>query len=333
MISDLPEPSTVVDGLHVIALPLPMRVAPVNCYLGRRSDGSVIIIDTGLAASAIEAWTHALACIDAGPEDVSAIFVTHFHPDHIGASRPLSELTGAPVLATATTAEQSPGTWGHEAAESMRRINEHLMRHGMPGPRVGQLVHETGRIHHAVQVVDRYLVLDEGDQLDFAGGSWRVLLTPGHADGHACLFDERRGLLIGGDHLLEHISPAVGRFPGHSSDPLASYLSSLARVRDLPIHLVLPGHGEPFEHAAARCRWLERHHHVRAESCTSAIAMTGSTAWEVSQVVFGQFEDPGSERFATTETLAHLSWLEGRGEVESATGDDGRVLWRRITPC
>jgi glyoxylase-like metal-dependent hydrolase (beta-lactamase superfamily II) len=105
----------------------------------------------------------------------------------------------------------------------------------------------------------------------------------------------------------------VGRFPRHERDPLARYLESLVRVAMLDPSLVLPGHGDPFTGGAERARALVAHHDERIERCVAAVAELGAaTAYEVARVVFervfatGDAPDPANQRFATTETLAHL---------------------------
>ncbi len=68
-------------------------------------------------------------------------------------------------------------------------------------------------------------------------------------------WDAERSILIGGDHLLGHISsnplisrPIDGRPAGPGADErpraLITYIDSLLATRELPAELVLPGHGE-----------------------------------------------------------------------------------------
>ncbi|MBC7644974.1 MAG: MBL fold metallo-hydrolase, partial [Thermoleophilia bacterium] len=98
--------------LWVARMPLPMRVEPVNCYIARAADGSLVVIDTGIDVGAEQLWHAALAQIGATTAEISQIIVTHFHPDHIGAAATLAELSGAEVYASAITVEQTPGVWG-----------------------------------------------------------------------------------------------------------------------------------------------------------------------------------------------------------------------------
>jgi glyoxylase-like metal-dependent hydrolase (beta-lactamase superfamily II) len=150
-------------------------------------------------------------------------------------------------------------------------------------------------------------------------------------------------MLISADHVLERISPAVGRFPRHAEDPLGNYLASLARVRELTDGtdgtdgLVLPGHGMPFRGAPSRCTALIEHHEGRIEQCVEACGAEAepTTAWQVANRVFAHVFardtlDPADARFATTETLAHLEHARWRGRVSRLRSSDGLVRYWRI---
>ena len=95
----------------------------------------------------------------------------------------------------------------------------------------------------------------DGGVLEFAGRRLRVHHRPGHSPSDTIFHDEERGVVIGGDHLLAHISsnPLVSRpIGGRSGEPgsgrpraLLMYLASLRETLAMEgIEQVLPGHGE-----------------------------------------------------------------------------------------
>ena len=336
----LAEPPVEVDpGIWMVRIPLHVRLDPVNAYVLRDHDGALTIFDTGIAAAARELWREALEAIGASPADVQRIVVSHVHPDHIGGSGPLHALTGAPLFASRSSIHQAGDIWGDDGRmESyFEAVREHLREHGLPDGVAEQLQRrESELVRFAVTLppADAWQQLDEGDRIEAAGHAWRVRLTPGHSDGHLVLHDEAGGRLLAGDHLLERISPAVGRFPRHEKDPLARYMESLVTIAMVDPRLVLPGHGEPFAGAAARARALMRHHVERIDDCVTAVSGLGAaTAYEIARVVFSHVFDPdepdvANERFATTETLAHLERARFGGRVARERGDDGLVRYR-----
>ncbi|SFR18836.1 Metallo-beta-lactamase superfamily protein [Desulfoscipio geothermicus DSM 3669] len=78
-------------------------------------------------------------------------------------------------------------------------------------------------------------------------GQIQILWTPGHSDGHICLFEEKEGVLLAGDHLLYEIKPNISYWPLTDENPLNNYLQSMDIFEKLPIRLVLPGHGQVFQ--------------------------------------------------------------------------------------
>ncbi len=89
-----------------------------NCYL-IRADGTNILIDAGISLRRI---TTALKGLDTDIGDVSAVFITHEHKDHIAALPMLAKYCHIPVYATEGTAdaiaESCPG-----AANDLHRIH------------------------------------------------------------------------------------------------------------------------------------------------------------------------------------------------------------------
>ncbi len=71
------------DGLGWSRLPVPGSLNHINVWILDDGEG-VAIVDTGLKiAPAKEAWRSLLAGPLAG-RNVTRVFCTHFHPDHIG---------------------------------------------------------------------------------------------------------------------------------------------------------------------------------------------------------------------------------------------------------
>ena len=130
---------------------------------------------------------------------LAAILLTHGHFDHVGAVKELAEKTGCPVYLHA---------------------NDLLLPEKFTA---GPLYYT----HH----------YDEGDVLELAGLTIRVMHTPGHTEGSVCLFVE--DVIISGDTLFSH---SCGRTDLPGGDPKA-IMHSLARLKALEgDYRVLPGH-------------------------------------------------------------------------------------------
>jgi glyoxylase-like metal-dependent hydrolase (beta-lactamase superfamily II) len=126
-------------------------------------------------------------------------------------------------------------------------------------------------------------------------------------------------LFIAGDHILPSITPNIGLYPGARPDPLGDYYGALAKVRDTPARLVLPGHRLPFTALAERVDQLRLHHEERSARVRDLLRAhpTGAVAATLSAALFGERLRTNDDlRFALVETLAHLEYLRLRGLVD-----------------
>jgi len=97
------------------------------------------------------------------------------------------------------------------------------------------------------EIKNRYLLGFE--RWGFVGiGSYmfRCVETPGHSEGHICLYEPHAKILVSGDHILNDITPTVSLRSEHGN-PLKEYLASLDKIEALEIDLALPGHREIFK--------------------------------------------------------------------------------------
>jgi glyoxylase-like metal-dependent hydrolase (beta-lactamase superfamily II) len=299
-------------GIRRLTHPLPFRLTHVHSYLLPGADGWTIV-DTGLGLPDARArWSEELDRLDG---KVARIFVTHYHPDHVGAAADLVDLTGAPVFQGRRDYEQCALTWGTDRSAA---VEEWFGRHGMPEPLAQGLARETGLARAVVHFAEDPHFVEDGDEL----AGWTVVAAPGHADGQLTLL--RDGVLIGADHLLEPITPAIGLWPASSADPLGDYFGSLARTIELAPRLVLTGHNDLITDPPRRARELLAHHRLRLAAAHEAVRDGPRTAYDVCSDLFGDGLTASDMRFAITEALSHLERLVLDGRA--ASREDGGIV-------
>jgi glyoxylase-like metal-dependent hydrolase (beta-lactamase superfamily II) len=301
------------SGIRRVTLPLPTRPGHVHAYLLPGDDGWTVV-DTGVGLpDAKETWTAELEKA-AGP--VVRIFVTHFHPDHVGASADLHELTGAPVYEGALDYAQCELVWGNPAWSE--RLVDWFHLHGAPPDVTEELVGQSSVYRPFIRYQRDPILVEAGEHVN----GWELVAAAGHADGQLCLL--RDGVLIAADHLLGRITPTVGLWPASRPDPLGDYLAALDRTIELAPRIALPGHGDPIDDPVGRARELKEHHRVRLEEAAAALTTEPQTAYELSFALFGADLAPAGRRFAVAETLSHYERLLHEGGA--ARSEDGGAV-------
>jgi glyoxylase-like metal-dependent hydrolase (beta-lactamase superfamily II) len=298
-------------GFLRLTFELPLGIDHVHCYLARGGDARWTAFDTGLALPHIrDGWRDAIASLD-GP--VARVVVTHMHPDHVGASRIVQELTGATVYQGRDDHAQAVAVWN--GARPPGRGVAHLRRHGMPEDLLEAVQRELDRVDGIVGLAADVELLDPGDRID----GWEAVHMPGHADGHLAFF--RDGAMVAGDVLLGEITPNVGLWHDSRPDPLDDFISSLEQVVRRAPRVAFPGHGPVLDDPAARAREILAHHDERLELVLEALDGTPQTAYEVSLALFSDDLSPALRRFALVESLAHLEYLARRAHIARDSHD------------
>jgi glyoxylase-like metal-dependent hydrolase (beta-lactamase superfamily II) len=292
-----------------------MRPGHVHAYLLEGAEGWTLV-DTGVGLpEAKELWRSELE--HAGGK-VARIFVTHFHPDHVGAAADLHELTGAPVFQGALDYAQCELVWGNPAWSE--RLVDWFRLHGAPDDVTAELVGQASVYRPYIRYQHDPVLVEAGESLD----GWELVAASGHADGQLCLV--RDGILVAADHLLSRITPTVGLWPASRPDPLGDYLAALERTIELEPRVALPGHEDVIVDPAGRARELQEHHRERLEETLEALGSEPRTGYELSFPLFGDDLKPAARRFAIAETLSHAERLVREG-VAAREENGGTVTY------
>ncbi|WP_448612918.1 MBL fold metallo-hydrolase [Modestobacter sp. URMC 112] len=314
----LPPVEQLREGLWSIPVPIPHNPLRYVSVYALAVPGGVGLIDTGWESDAgWTALTSGLAGIGASVADVRGVVVTHLHFDHLGLARHVREASGAWIAMHPADAELVRGWNGRDGAAAVSREVEYLVGLGADREEAVADVGGPEGLEAVTRMAAPDRLLADGDLADFPGWSLRAVHTPGHTPGHLCFDEERTGLFFSGDHVLPRISPNISTSRDGEADPLGSYLSSLAAVRDRGPAEVLPAHEWRFRGLADRVDQLTEHHEQRlAELLTAVRRHPHSTPWELA--AFLTWSRPWSSYarrmriFAVTETDAHLQLLAAR---------------------
>ena len=218
----------------------------VNFYLIDHPDG-LLLIDAGLPGH-LEPLREHLHRSGRSLHDIRAVLLTHGHLDHTGLVTAVQQ-AGAEVWIheadAAILADGPRSSMRHAKPE--RSMLPYLLRRpsSISGPlHIARMGGFSGKPVRGVQTF-------RGDQrFDRLPGQPQAVALPGHTQGTVAYHFPALGLLFTGDALVTrddmtgHTGPTlVAR--GFTHDGAAA-LASLDRLAELPMAVLLPGHGDAF---------------------------------------------------------------------------------------
>ena len=246
-------------------------------------------------------------------------FVTHGHGDHLGL---------VPSLATDSSIiyfNQPDAEWLKKAAR-LGSLIDCARLNGFPEEELQSL--PKGSPEYNLP----FCIVKEGDTL--ISGEYRFVCveTPGHTKGHICLYEPEKRVLVAGDHIFDDITPNITLWTD-DRNPLKEYLSSLDKVGEYDIELVLPGHRRLIRNCKERILQLKEHHEKRAEQIVGILEKGPQDAFRVasqmsSDITYDSWDffPLMQEWFATSEAITHLKYLEQEGMILREMQDEKRVF-------
>ncbi|WP_141431811.1 MBL fold metallo-hydrolase [Bacillus sp. 03113] len=296
------------NGIAKLSLPTPFPVGDVNIYLVKNE--ALTLIDVG--PNTKEAWfslENQLKSLNLQLEDIDQVVLTHHHPDHSGL---LAKLPAT----TKVYGHPNNERWIFRTKSFLQQFNDF---HQQIFTELGVPVNFAPRVNFLkdsfIYSCQRSLTgtVKEGESPKGLS-EWKVIETPGHAQSQICLFREKDGILISGDHLFAHVSsnPLIEPpFPGKKERPRSQldYNKSLKKLLDYSIRKVYSGHGpEVFEVPDLVKERLSREHN-RAMKVHSWLEKEAMTAFEICQRLFPNAYE-SEFHLAISKTVAQLDYLE-----------------------
>jgi len=309
----------VTGEIHTLPIPTPFAVGRVNCYL--LTGEPLTLVDTGPnSGTALDSLEQLLSEHEVAIEDLELVVLTHQHMDHEGLLEIVARRSGAEVAAFGQLAP-----WLAEymaSAEADDEFAQDVMRqHGVPEDvtTVLGVVARAYRGYGSSGNVTRTLA--DGDILTMGGREFEVHHRPGHSPSDLVFWEPATGLLIGGDHLIGHISsnavvtrPLNESGPTERPRPLLEYIASLKATRALPVREVLPGHGEPITNHRQLIDDRLAMHERRAAKILKMLESGPLTAHEIALGIWGNIAV--TQAYLTlSEVLGHMDLLQLRGKV------------------
>ena len=297
-----------------VQIPLPdSPLKFLNSYVIKASDRN-LIVDTGLnRKECLEAMQSGLKRLDIDLAKTDFV-ITHLHADHFG-------LVGKLVTETSKLFFNRPETELIESWVGWEPMIAYAGKNGFPEKELRATLESHPGHKFGSEWLPELSVLMDGDEIEVGDYLFKVVSTPGHSMGHTCLYESKKKILVAGDHILVDITPNIQCWSDNES-PLHNYMTSLDKVYELEIDLVLPGHRRLITDHKTRITELKEHHEKRLREVLAILKKGAKTAyqtasqmsWDLKAESWDHF--PRAQKwFATGEAIAHLRYLEEEGLI------------------
>lgn len=310
----------IMPNLYRIVIPLPNSpLKDLNSYV-IKADNRNLIIDTGfnrgVCYEAMEKGLRALE-IDLSKTD---FMLTHMHSDHTGLVSRLYTDTSIVYFSRIDSKV-------FDESIDWQAMLDYALHNGFELEELMKAAQSHPGFKYRPRKIPELTLVDDGSIIEIGDYKLRCILTPGHTEGHICLYEEEKQILFSGDHVLYDITPHIESW-SYEVNSLENYMLSLDKVRNLPVKLVLPGHRNFFTDLQARTDELKKHHEIRAQEALeilgkktmSAYEIAAGMTWDIDCANWEQF--PVAQKwFAVGETIAHLLYLESKGQIKRHKGE------------
>jgi glyoxylase-like metal-dependent hydrolase (beta-lactamase superfamily II) len=304
----------ILTNLYKMEIPLPESpLKSLNSYVIKAQDRN-LVIDTGMnreeCLNVMMSGLRELA-IDIRITD---FYITHLHSDHLG-------LVSSLATDSSTIYFNQPDADWIKSGIFLDVLIDFARLNGFPEDELQAISYTHPGFKYRPKENLDFHILKEGDTIRISDYVFNCVETPGHTKGHMCLYEPSKKIFVAGDHILSDMTPNI-LLMSDEWNPLKAYLGSLDKVYGLDIELVLPGHRGTFTNWRERIQELKHHHQERLDEIISilgkgmksAFQIASEMNWDILYDSWDLFPVP-QKWFATGEAIAHLKYLEEKGEI------------------
>ncbi|MFO7965664.1 MAG: MBL fold metallo-hydrolase [Desulfobacterales bacterium] len=322
----------ILPHLYRVVVPLPRNpLKEVNSYIITSSERN-LIIDTGMNRPECQ------EVLEAGLENIGIdlektdIIATHYHADHQGLVATF--LKGG---CRAYMGEKDAAAMNQKSTTHARKMpmGDYAALSGFPEEELLWAQQNHPGFKYGPQSSVDYIGVKEGKIFRVGSYTLSVMDTPGHTEGHICLYEPDKKIFFSGDHVLGDITPNIQAW-ADNYDPLDLYIASLKKVYHLDVAMCYPAHRSFIPDLKKRVSELMEHHRLRANEVIAILEEKPLNAYQTASrmtwdIVAKSWDDfPVMQKwFATGEAIAHLRYLENKDYIRREMVD-GKIFYAKI---
>lgn len=302
--------------MEAISLPTPFIVGDVWTYL-LACDDDIVLIDCGPKTDeALRVLESKLHENNVAIEDITQLWLTHAHPDHVGLSGLIQNRSGCRVIAHKN--EQHVYEGKHETEFFRHFFDEH----GVEQSTVDEISRQYFAFDKYFEFPSDIEFVEQGQHLFCGGEPFTVHEVFGHSKGQIAFEHQPSAAFFAGDALLEHItSNALITFDeeGKRMDCLAQMRHSLEYLGDRS-NVVYPGHGKVVREPRKRSQEHLADQNDRYKTILHHLN-TPKTLMEITEIIFPIAKNPRFAFLPISEVIGYLDWGRNDDKAERTKVD------------
>ncbi|WP_285769392.1 MBL fold metallo-hydrolase [Peribacillus sp. SI8-4] len=300
--------------IYPIIAPSALSLKSINFYLVKREE-ALTLIDAGMNdETSWNALQQTLQENGLSNGDITDIWLTHHHGDHVGLVNRITEIHPVPIYAhpkAVPRLKRDPGFLS-KRIEFYQQLYLEMGCGELGDKQVAYLFNAVD--HNKDQKLNGDII--EITEKNLYG--FEVIEFPGHAPDQIAFFDQKGKRLLSGDLLIEHISSNALIEPDDNGKrllTLVDHIDSLQRCLALGVDFILPGHGNIIEQPRMliekRLNNIER----KSQKILAMIENGISSGNELAKAFYRQ-KYVSQFPLVMSEIIGHLDYLEYKGEIK-----------------
>jgi glyoxylase-like metal-dependent hydrolase (beta-lactamase superfamily II) len=250
--------------------------------------------------------------------NISRITVSHAHSDHFSGLNAISNKLGLKIVLTKGIANKIKDevsfnkSFQADDYEDNLRLKNSILRKIWQNMRnrVEDFLYKKIFGLSYMNKVDK--LIDENSEIMINDEVWRIISSPGHSPEHISLYNEKIGIILSGDNVLNMRSTWLG--PPESN--IEDYMESIKQYQKLPkLELILPAHGEIITNPKATLSAILLRMKEREEQILNAInqhSTKGLSPDQIMKIIYPK-ENKIKKIIARDWVVLMLKYLESKG--------------------
>lgn len=322
------------SGFYVIRQIMPYPLGETNVFLTESTDGwSVIDVGVDIETTR-QTWKQAIKEIGIPFKKINHIYITHCHPDHLGAASWLQQCCDAPVYMLREEISRAKKFIFLDQTNFKdlyrQAIIEEITVNHFPAEKIDELIHDWYTEVRPLYLQPAEIIpLEVENKIELGGNLFEILSAAGHSDGQCMFWSEQLKYLFVADVVTANGYLHFTDWPNTNlQNPLANTFRLFAKIKVLGVARAFPGHGSVITNLDFELDKLIGKHQYYLDKIEKSV-IEPISAGKLYPRLFKLTDYVHGHRVMLGETLGYLNYLVSQGRLAMDNGG-GLNLYKRV---